>query len=337
MTYGSGRKSHADLALFYRAPLLTIRFVTFGGKDNGHDLFTTDGRLLVRDSSWLRLLSPSPLNPYLDPHHRFGVFALPGERAVVRGPCLFVGGQTNHYHFIVDHLPLIIMAGQIEALAGLPVVLHRFGPAQDALCRCFGIDPSRFILLDRHVPDPLFSATLEAPVLPAKLPLPLSLTILRRRLGLPRRAAPGHRRIFVGRRPGPEIAVRLANQEAVSATLATHGFETVVLDGLPITEQRRLFEEADIVVAAHGAGLANLVFAPSGTRIVEIMSDVCNSDAEDVFGCYRKVAAIIGQPYYRLVCPSSPAVPGQAPQDVPFTCDTRRLTALVHTALTCGF
>lgn len=337
MTNGVGQKSHSDHALFYRSPPLTVRFVTFGSKDNGHDLFTTDGRLLVRDSSWLRMLSPSQLNRYLDPLHRFGVFALPNERLAVKIPCLFVGGQTNHYHFIIDHLPLILLAEGIEELAGLPVVLHRFGTTQDALCRCFGIDPTRFILLDQYISDSVFTAVLDVPVIPAKLPLPLSVTVLRKRLGLPRRSAPGQRRIFIGRRPASEVAVRLINQEVVSSTLSKQGFETVFLEDLSIMEQRALFEEAEIVVATHGAGLANLVFAPSSTLVIEIMNEVCNRDAEDIYGCYRKIAAIIGQPYYRMVCPSSPAVYGQAPQDVPFICDHERLEALVNAALISGY
>lgn len=43
--------------------------------------------------------------------------------------------------------------------------------------------------------------------------------------------------------------------------LAEYGFERVELEDLTIPEQAALFADADAVVAPHGAGLANLVYA----------------------------------------------------------------------------
>jgi capsular polysaccharide biosynthesis protein len=101
--------------------------------------------------------------------------------------------------------------------------------------------------------------------------------------------------------------------------------------------QRAMFGEAEIVVCAHGAALANLVFAPSAAIVIEIMGELCHADPLDRFGCYRKLAAAIGQPYYRLVCPTLAPLSDHAVQDQPFVCLPERLTALVTAALASGF
>jgi capsular polysaccharide biosynthesis protein len=65
---------------------------------------------------------------------------------------------------------------------------------------------------------------------------------------------------------------RLVNEHEVVEALSPLGFRWVVLDGMALRDQVALFSRARCVVAPHGAGLANLVFSPPGTRVVEILS-----------------------------------------------------------------
>jgi capsular polysaccharide biosynthesis protein len=77
------------------------------------------------------------------------------------------------------------------------------------------------------------------------------------------------RRIYVTRRG----AVRrpFANEEEVLKVLAPFGFEVVDCAGLSVAGQRALFATAEIVVAPHGAGLTNIVWARPGTKLIELM------------------------------------------------------------------
>lgn len=52
--------------------------------------------------------------------------------------------------------------------------------------------------------------------------------------------------------------------------LQQYGFQTCVLEKMTIREQIKLFARAKAVVASHGAGLTNLMFAQPETRILEI-------------------------------------------------------------------
>ncbi len=77
------------------------------------------------------------------------------------------------------------------------------------------------------------------------------------------------RRIYISREDAP--ARRVVNEMEVVACLEKHGFDVVTLTGHTFLEQAKLFNDADIIVAAHGAGLSNTVFCKKGTKIIEIL------------------------------------------------------------------
>ena len=52
--------------------------------------------------------------------------------------------------------------------------------------------------------------------------------------------------------------------------LALKGWETVALEKMTIREQMKTFAEATHIVAAHGAGLVNLLWCKPGTKVIEI-------------------------------------------------------------------
>lgn len=75
-----------------------------------------------------------------------------------------------------------------------------------------------------------------------------------------------HRKIVV-LRPGA-VTRRIQNSDELMLNLK--GWETVVLEKMSIREQMKTFAEASHVVAAHGAGLTNLLWCQPGTKVLEI-------------------------------------------------------------------
>jgi capsular polysaccharide biosynthesis protein len=63
----------------------------------------------------------------------------------------------------------------------------------------------------------------------------------------------------------------MLNEDDVRALLEPAGFETVFMEGRSVAEQAELFAAADVIVAPHGAAMANLVFCRPGTVVVELM------------------------------------------------------------------
>lgn len=73
----------------------------------------------------------------------------------------------------------------------------------------------------------------------------------------------GERRLYISRRNASDRRVR--NEDALMDQLRPLGFQRHDLETYPPSKQIRLFEEAEFIVAPHGAGLANLLFSTNAT------------------------------------------------------------------------
>ncbi|MGL6210510.1 MAG: glycosyltransferase family 61 protein [Paracoccaceae bacterium] len=79
-----------------------------------------------------------------------------------------------------------------------------------------------------------------------------------------------YRRLFVTRRNAGRR--KMLNEEAVIALLTPLGFEVVAFEDHSIPDTARMIAEATHLIAPHGAGLANLVFASPGLRVLELFN-----------------------------------------------------------------
>jgi capsular polysaccharide biosynthesis protein len=84
---------------------------------------------------------------------------------------------------------------------------------------------------------------------------------------------------------------RIANENEISEVLRHRNFEIVEAENLSWREQANLFAGASVIVAPHGAALANIVFCKPGTRVVEISTRAGYGD------CYWQLAAVAGLSY----------------------------------------
>jgi len=82
------------------------------------------------------------------------------------------------------------------------------------------------------------------------------------------------RKLYISR--GNRGARSIVNEDDVVAFLEKNGFETIHPEKYSVQEQARLFCEAKVVLGPHGAGLSNIAFCKSGTKIVELY---CNKIA----------------------------------------------------------
>jgi len=68
-------------------------------------------------------------------------------------------------------------------------------------------------------------------------------------------------------RPGAKTRRMINSDELL---LALKGWETVILENMTIKEQFKTFAEATHILAAHGAGLVNLLWCNPNTKVIEI-------------------------------------------------------------------
>jgi capsular polysaccharide biosynthesis protein len=102
------------------------------------------------------------------------------------------------------------------------------------------------------------------------------------------------RRIYVSRSDAPDR--RVANESDLLSVLQEYDFERVTLSGLTLVEQIRLFRSADIVVAPHGAGVTNVLFAPDDCILLELMGPTIHSWS------FMTIASTLGQTYGYVAC-----------------------------------
>jgi capsular polysaccharide biosynthesis protein len=88
---------------------------------------------------------------------------------------------------------------------------------------------------------------------------------------------------------------RVTNKTELWRHLEAHGFKQVVLEEVAWAEQINVFAQAKVIVAPHGAGLANLVFCQPGARVVELFNRAY------VNPCFWRLAALKGLDYRPLI------------------------------------
>ncbi|MFL6156314.1 MAG: glycosyltransferase family 61 protein [Marmoricola sp.] len=178
-------------------------------------------------------------------------------------------GDANYYHFMHDVLPRIAVLEQ----AGVERPDRWYVPHstrfQRELLELWGIGEDEIVNSDevRHVR----ARTLVVPGVASTIERnpPWVSQLLRDRLvpaGLDR--VPG-RNLYLARRAGLHNRCVL-NEAEVLALLEPLGFEVVDPGDLSVAEQIRTFAEADVVVAPHGAALANIPFFSPGASLLEL-------------------------------------------------------------------
>jgi hypothetical protein len=103
---------------------------------------------------------------------------------------------------------------------------------------------------------------------------------------------------------------RIVGEEPLVAALGALGFVVVTLEGRDYDAQRRLFHEADVIVAPHGAALTNLVWARAGTSVVELVP------ARRPNFAFHRIAVEAGCTWRGVLCPPSPDGTGDEHDDL---------------------
>lgn len=77
-------------------------------------------------------------------------------------------------------------------------------------------------------------------------------------------------KLFIDRSDSIFNHCKLINANDVWNLLKKNGFQKLKLSSINFQEQVNLFNSADTIVGAHGAGLANTIFSKANTKIIEI-------------------------------------------------------------------
>jgi hypothetical protein len=272
-------------AQFYRYPPLFLaqlrngRLVGWEGT-----VLTPDGRVLEEFSfAWGVPPSQWPIFSRLRIPPRQ---EKPGALLTLLSP---ITAKPNYFHWWADTLPRLAVAEAAGIRFFQVIVPEEMEDWQRESLDRLGVTT------DRQEPFGDDHWRVESLLLPSLLGYsgmvrPWGADWLRRRIGLPKPAA-RRRRIYLRRtRAGYR---RVSNEADLLPILEKFKFEIHETQGMSLGEQMKLFSGAECVVSIHGAGLANLLFAPPGVNVIEFMSPV----PEYANSCYYSLCAAAGHTY----------------------------------------
>lgn len=232
-------------------------------------VLTATGAVIGPEDALLCDVSDAALHEDPLTHPIFLSLKLPRMTPIDETVAVITTYRSNiYYHWLMDTLPRLHLLDK-AGLAYGKMVLSSAAAYQRQSIELLGLDPARLIdMADHHIE----AARLLVPTLPGVITHPPAWACqFIRDSFLPhaaRDATPA--RFFISRaRTGTR---RILNEDEIARMLSQYGFERIFLEGMPFARQVRLFSRAEIVVSAHGSGLANILFCRPGTSIIEILS-----------------------------------------------------------------
>ena len=210
-----------------------------------------------------------------------------GRALVLSAP----GATNNIWHLLFDSLPklyLLELAGINPDDFDFILVNSRQANFEKDAFEILGLGNNKIIETDEWKliqADELFFVSLGCLIPPD----PWVLSWLRSKFITSSNSVVPHKRIFLSRSDASRR--RLQNEQILWEHLSKDGFMRIEFSSMSLLEQITCMNECSAIVAPHGAGLTNLVWAKTGTRVVELFS------CEYITACYWLIAEMLQLDY----------------------------------------
>ena len=195
--------------------------------------------------------------------------------------CLTQGasGHKNYFHWLFDILPKIKIYSEVYSLNSLAFFyLSKLQPYQKKILEILGFGNIEIIDCNkyRHIAaDQIF--TVDHPwytkgyISKEAKNLPIWVMKWIRNIFLDKATEFNcNEKIFIDRSESIHGHCQIKNNSEVTSFLNKNGFTTYKVGQLSLENQIYLFKNAKIIIGAHGAAFANLVFCNPGTKVIEI-------------------------------------------------------------------
>ena len=188
-------------------------------------------------------------------------------------------GKFNYYHWLFDILPKIKLFSEIYNLKDIDYIyFHKLKNFQKNTLKILGILKKKIIFSERYrhiqaenifcTDHPIYFngfIETESKKIPKWIVRWLRSTFLKHK-----KKFNCNDKIFIDRSSSPSKHCQFINNEEIKNYLKKRGFKSYKIEKLNFFKEIYLFNKAKIIIGAHGAGLANLAFCKSKTKVIEI-------------------------------------------------------------------
>ena len=207
------------------------------------------------------------------------------------------GGNYNYYHWLFDSLPRLFLIQYSLNLDDntkylIPDDTHDF---QKETLAILGIDKFSYISSEKfqNIQATNLIATSHPNPNPSQIPKWIYDFLRKSFIVTPVKENKFY--IYVSRADSVNSR-RLINEDRLINALISLGFKIYRLSELSFSEQVSLFSQARIVIGVHGAGFANLTFAPRGTVVFELFSEQYQPNM------YERISKLGELDYQKIIC-----------------------------------
>jgi capsular polysaccharide biosynthesis protein len=251
------------------------------------------GAVVTADNALLADLSPEVWG--VTHHLIFSRWRLPKSQVLAGRVGIAVTPEAagNYYHWLLDALPrLLLLRHATGNFANYDALLLNGSRAryEAESLTALEVPAGKICYVDSRDRFQIASALVPSMDHDARTIAPWKVAALRQLIA--DRARCAGRRIFISRRRAP--VRRIANESEIAPLLSAGGFQILELEDLAWEEQLRTFAGAEVIIAPHGAALANAAFCRSGTHLAEICTRAGYRD------WYLRLAAAAGLKYHCL-------------------------------------
>ena len=243
-----------------------------------------------------------------------------GRTTRVAAPTIYAKGHgaNNYGHYLLDVLPRVMIAGKMFGSQGMVYLVRDSRIAmQDVTYRSFRLlsvsldniivhrAGSTYFVDDLVVITGLFhhQAGTYVSALAVRAVEEFAQKMWDMAVPLVRRAYP---RLFVRRVVGPKRGRSLHNEQELYARLAPFGFKDIDPGSLSLEQQIVLFSQAQTIIGATGAAMANIVFCRPGTKVTLLVPAMFPDSFFQYIAAHKQLC------YCEIRCPQT-AYDGEAP------------------------
>lgn len=219
---------------------------------------------------------------------RIGNCVLKAWRKIPKGIWIIDEWSPNYFHWLTDCLPRLWEGLKWDATA--PIVLpdsySKLAFVRESI-QSLGTDvifyrSSENLWVDQMI---LTARTASFP----NFNEPLTLFTQKRLRKEPQK--PPFRKVYFTRKSASKRKV--INELDLELMLIKRNFEIISADELSFESQMQLMSETEVLIGLHGAALTNMIFLPSGSKVIEFRN------AKDPNShCYFNLASALQIPYY---------------------------------------